>query len=337
MRAIANEAVSTDEDLIEAIASGDPEAIGALYSRYAPVVLRMAVQALDRSAAEDIVQDVFVAVWKNAHSFDPTRGPARPWLLQIAHYRIANELRRRSRRPQTLGDPDGERLVSLPDPGPDQSEQAWLAYKRETLARALEKLPPPQRQALGLAYFAELSHDQIARILELPLGTAKSRIRAGLRNLRVLLAPIALVLAALAVLTGLAIRLRTEQRRLAQNDRALTMLTASDSQALRLTAAPGAPPATHAVYRFRPGGAIAVLTFSSFPPAPAGRLYQAWAHVNGRWISLGSATPNASGRARLIAEGSEFGTRPDALLVTLEPERGSAQPKGPDIVLWRER
>src|SRR5262249_46857821 len=160
-----------------------------------------------------IVQDVFVAIWKNARSFDPSRGPARPWLLQIAHYRIANELRRRSRRPQTLADPDGERLASLPDPGPDQSEEAWLAYKRENLARALEKLPPPQRQALGLAYFAELSHDQIARILELPLGTAKSRIRAGVRNLRVLLAPLALLLAALAVLTGLAMRLRTEQRR----------------------------------------------------------------------------------------------------------------------------
>jgi RNA polymerase sigma-70 factor (ECF subfamily) len=335
MPLIADEAISTDEELIQSIASGRQEAVGPLYSRYAPTVLGMAAQALDRATAEEIVQDVFLAVWKNARSFDPARGRARPWLLQIAHYRIANELRRRRRRPQTLADPDGERLRSLPDLMPDQSEEAWESYKREALARALEKLPPPQRQALGLAYFAELSHDQIARILELPLGTAKSRIRAGLRNLRGLLAPLALLLALLAILTGVAVRLRSEQQRLAQSSRALTMLTASDSQALRLTATESAPAATHAVFRFRPGGSIAVLTFSNFPQAPAGRTYQAWALTRGHWISIGTARPDAAGRARLIAEGADFGNRPEIVRVTLEPERGSSTPTGPDIVLWR--
>src|ERR1700737_652076 len=335
MPLIADEAVSTEEELIQSIASGRQEAVGPLYSRYAPTVLGMAAQAVDRATAEEIVQDVFVAVWKNARSFDPARGPVRPWLLQIAHYRIANELRRRRRRPQIVPDPDSERVSSLPDPVPDQSEETWVAYKREALARALEQLPPPQRQALGLAYFAELSHDQIARILELPLGTAKSRIRAGLRNLRVLLAPLALLLAALAILAGLAVQLRSEQQRLAQSSRALTMLTASDAQALRLTAAPSVPPAAHAVFRFRPGSPIAVLTFSNFPPAPAGRTYQAWALARGRWISLGTATPDSGGRARLVAEGAEFGSQPDGVRVTLEPEPGSPTPTGPDIVLWR--
>ncbi len=165
---------------MRALASGREDAIGPIYSRYAPIVFGMASQALDRPTAEEIVQDVFVAVWKNAASFDPARGPVRPWLLQIAHYRIANELRSRSRRPKAEADPEGERLAGLPDPAPDQMEITWTEYRRAALRRALEELPPPQRQALGLAFFEDLSHGEIASVLELPLGTAKSRVRAGL-------------------------------------------------------------------------------------------------------------------------------------------------------------
>ncbi len=169
----------TDEALMSELASGQQDAIGLLYARYAPTILGMAAQALGRPAGEDIVQDVFVAVWKNAASYDPNRGPVRPWLLQIAHFRIANELRRKSRRPQIQADPDGERLASIPEPGPGQSEEVWNAYRSSALRSALEELPPPQRQALGLAFFEQLSHDEIASALKLPLGTAKSRIRAG--------------------------------------------------------------------------------------------------------------------------------------------------------------
>ena len=334
MRAIADEAVSSDEELMRSAASGSAEAIAALYARYAPRILAMAVQALDRATAEEVVQDVFVSVWKNARAFDPKRGPLRPWLFQIAHHRIANELRRRRRRPQIEDDPEGERLASLPDPGADPSRETWEAYRREALGRALEKLPPPQRQALGLAYFQELSHEQIASVLELPLGTAKSRVRAGLRNLRVLLASAAVLLAAVALWIGLDPRLRRERQRLAQSERALTMLTASDSQSLRLTAAEGVPAATHAVFRFRPGGGIAVLTFSNFAPPPAGKAYQAWALSGGRWVSLGTAAPDAAGRARLIAEGREFDLRPDSVRVTVEPIAGSPSPAGTDVVRW---
>jgi len=77
------------------------------------------------------------------------------------------------------------------------------------------------------------------------------------------------------------------------------------------------------------------LTFSNFAPAPAGGTYQAWALSGGRWISLGTAAPDTTGRARLIAEGSAFNSRPDAVRVTVEPMSGSRKPTGPDVVLWR--
>jgi RNA polymerase sigma-70 factor (ECF subfamily) len=327
----------SDEELLQALASGREEAVGPLYSRYAPIVFGMAAQALDRPTAEEIVQDVFVAVWKNAASFEPARGPVRPWLLQIAHYRIANELRRRSRRPKAQADPDGEHLARLADPAPDQAEITWTEYRRAALRRALEELPPPQRQALGLAFFEDLSHGEIAAVLDLPLGTAKSRVRAGLLALRGKLAPLVAVLALLALLVGVTIEMRDRRRALAlaSDERALAMLTSSDAQALRLTAVAGTNPETHGVYRFRPGATTAVITLSSFPPAPSGHAYQAWALSGGRWTSVGLARPDAAGRARLIAEGPAFAVRPEALQVTVEPESGSLSPSGPAVIAWR--
>jgi RNA polymerase sigma-70 factor (ECF subfamily) len=324
----------SDETLMSNLVSGQQDAIGLLYARYAPTILGMAAQALGRATAEDIVQEVFLAVWKNAPTYDSKRGPVRPWLLQIAHFRIANELRRKSRRPQIQADPEGERLASLPEPGPGQSEEVWNAYRHSALRRALEELPPPQRQALGLAFFEQLSHDEIASALKLPLGTAKSRIRAGLRTLRLRHAPLIAALAGIAILGVFALRFLSGRTDLARDERALTMLTSSDSEALRMTA-PGAPDSRiHGVYRHRPGSPIAVFTLSNFPPAPAGRVYRAWALHGGAWVSLGDARPDSSGHARRIAEHPALASRPDGLEVTLEPETGATAPGGPILIAW---
>lgn len=324
----------SDEALMSDLASGQQDAIGLLYARYAPTILGMAAQALGRPTAEDIVQDVFLAVWKSVPTYDPKRGPVRPWLLQIAHYRIANELRRKRRRPRIQADQEGERLASLPEPGPGQSEEVWNAYRHSALRRALEELPPPQRQALGLAFFEQLSHDEIASALKLPLGTAKSRIRAGLRSLRLRLAPLIAALAGIAILGAFALRFFSARTELARDERALTMLTSSDSEALRLTA-PDAPESRiHGVYRHRPGSQISVLTISNFPPAPGGRVYRAWALRGGVWVSLGDARPDSSGHARRIAEHPALASRPDRLEVRLEPEVGGAAPSGPILIAW---
>jgi RNA polymerase sigma-70 factor (ECF subfamily) len=324
----------TDEDFLRAVASGSEEGIGALYSRYAPIVFGMAAQAVDRATAEEIVQDVFVAVWRGASSFDPRKGPARAWLLQIAHYRIANELRRRSRRPRIAEDPGDEEAARFPDPSPDQTEEAWSAHRRQILERALEQLPPPQRQALGLAFFSELSHGEVARALGLPLGTVKSRVRSGLAQMRAKLAPLAAALLLLLVAVGLTARLAARREQLARDERALTMLTSSDAVSIRLAAASGQDPAAHATYRFRPGSPIAVVTYSKFPAAAPGEVDRAWASFDGRWVLLGEAVPDASGHARLLAESQPLAQSPERLVVAAERGGAGAGPGGVPIASW---
>src|SRR3989454_4972025 len=200
----------TDEELMERLAAGAQEALGPLYSRYARLIFHLAVRTLDRPAAEEIVQDVFLAVWRRAAAFDPTRGTFRPWVLQIAHFRILNELRRRSRQPQLEPDPDDLHLASLPDDSPEPTEATWRASLRVTLQAAMADLPVPQRQALGLAFGEDLTHEQVAAELNLPLGTAKTRIRTGLQNLRSKLAPRMAVLALVGFLAFLGVRYQAE-------------------------------------------------------------------------------------------------------------------------------
>src|SRR5437773_5780162 len=109
-----------DEELMRQVAEGSAEALGLLHRRFARLIFRLAVQTLDRAAAEDLVQDVFLVVWRNAGRFDPERGTVRAWILQIAHFRLLNELRRRSRQPDVVPDLNGFMLEAMPaaDPGP---------------------------------------------------------------------------------------------------------------------------------------------------------------------------------------------------------------------------
>ena len=172
-----------------AVAAGRQEALEQLYGRYRSVVLNMAARTLERGAAEEITQDVFLSVWRHAFVFAAERGSFRSWIQQIARYRILNELRRRGRRPQLEADPDGLLLANLPDSDPDVEEIACREALRQVMQSALTELSPPQREAVGLALFQDLTHAQVAAELGIPLGTAKTRIRAGLQKLRCRLSP----------------------------------------------------------------------------------------------------------------------------------------------------
>ena len=325
---------SGDDELMREIAGGSAEALGMLHRRFAPLILRIAVHTLDRAAAEDLVQDVFVAVWRNAGRFDPERGTARSWILQIAHFRLLNELRRRSRQPQIVPDPEGLVLSGFPANDPEPAETAWQQDRRAVLKSALEELPPPQREALALAFLEDMTHEQVAAELGVPLGTAKTRIRSGVQRLRSTLGPQWAALAALCLLAALGIRYQSEHATMARYDRALSMVTASDSVNLRLAPVAGTPEETHARYRARPGVAIAVVTFSKFPPAPAGQTYQTWVRHGATWTSLGTVETDAGGSARLIAEDPALAVLPDGLEVTLEARTGSAAPSGRVVVAW---
>src|SRR5215831_20564653 len=225
----SREDVPRDEDLMRQIAGGSAEALGTLHRRFARLVFGLAVATLDRATAEDLVQDVFLAVWRSARQFDPERGTVRAWLLQIAHFRILNELRRRSRQPEILPDADGLVLAGIPagDPGP--AEATWQEHRRAVLSSALDELPAAQRQALGLAFLDDLTHEEVAAELGVPLGTAKTRIRAGLQKLRGSLAPYGAALVALTLLIALGVRYGSERETVARYDRTVSMLTASDS------------------------------------------------------------------------------------------------------------
>jgi RNA polymerase sigma factor (sigma-70 family) len=326
---------ASDAELMRRVASGSESALGALYGRFARPVFVLAAQALDRAAAEDIVQDVFLAVWRKANGFDPDRGTVRAWLLQIAHHRVLNELRRRSRQPELEPDADGRLLgeIAARDPGP--AERIFAKCRRDVLASALDELSDAQREALGLAYFDDLTHEQVARRLDLPLGTAKTRIRTGLQKLRTTLVLRVATFAALGLLLALGIRSRRMETVLARQDRALSMVTASDSVTLRLgPAAPGVPEATHARYRGRSGSETVVVTFSSFPPLATSETYQVWVRHGPVWTSIGTVRADAAGSARLIAEAAALAALPEAVMVTIEPAAGSAAPGQRVVVAW---
>jgi RNA polymerase sigma-70 factor (ECF subfamily) len=330
---------TSDAELMRQLAAGRPEAIGPLHARYASLIHGVAARSLDPSTAEEISQEVFLAVWRHAASFDPSRGAFRAWVLQITRTSVLNELRRRGRRPQVTAQANGSDGEQFPDPGPDPAESAWREHRRAIARRAVEALPSPQREALSLAFLEDMSQEQVAAFLKVPLGTTKSRIRSGLKALRGRLAPLisaGLILVGLITFAGY--REHVHQTALGRQGRALALVTSSDVVPRRLGPAPGINPQAHGNYRGRSGVDLAVLTLSYLAPAPRGYEYRAWASHGGRWTLLGRPQLNNDGRSLIIAEGRELATLPDQVLVTLEPVENRAlpgsAPSGPPVVSW---
>jgi RNA polymerase sigma-70 factor, ECF subfamily len=167
-----------DEVLVRRVAqSGDERALSELYDRYAGLIYGAGVRYLgDRSVAEDLVQDVFTAVWRGAAGFDPSRASFATWVYRITRNRATDLIRRRRARVRTVG---GEARLELgeDDPAGDLS-------RNFDVASALSRLSPIHREVLTLAYFHGLSQSEIARRTNTPLGTVKSRTTAALRAMR---------------------------------------------------------------------------------------------------------------------------------------------------------
>jgi RNA polymerase sigma-70 factor (ECF subfamily) len=176
---------STDEELIERLASGELAALDMLYTRYARPVFSLALRILGDSAdAEEVAQDVFERVWRHAPTYDAERGRFGTWLLSMTHHVAIDRVRKRQRRPQQVVAEAGEWTTTDPPSGQDVPESVLRNLQAEQVRRALHSLPSAQQQAIELAYFGGLSHLEIAAVLGDPLGTVKARIRRGMDRLR---------------------------------------------------------------------------------------------------------------------------------------------------------
>lgn len=158
---------------------GDDAALTDVYDQYSSFVYGLAARVIgDHRAAEDVTQDVFVSIWERPETFDPSRGSLRTWLGTLAHRRAVDYVRReeaRRRRSQR----EAARSVSAPD----VDEMAMALVTAEKVREALEVLPPEQRDAIQLAYFGGKTYREVGLALEIPEGTAKSRLRLGLRRI----------------------------------------------------------------------------------------------------------------------------------------------------------
>jgi RNA polymerase sigma-70 factor (ECF subfamily) len=172
-----------DAELLARLEARDPSALEQLYDRYAGYALAAAQRILrDRAEAEEVVQDVFLQLWRSRVRYDERRGRFRSWLFVLARNRALDRLRQRGSRPR--GEPPTGREVA---PGAD-AEQRVLAGERERrVLQALAALPAGQREAIELSFYRGLSHSEIALQLAEPIGTVKSRMHRAMLTLREIL------------------------------------------------------------------------------------------------------------------------------------------------------
>ena len=161
------------------LAATDESALTEVYDQYASFVYGLALRVIgDARAAEDVSQDVFVALWERPDAFDPERGSLRTWLGTLAHRRAVDYVRREEAR-RRRSERDAARRSTVPD----VEEIAVALVTAERVRDALDLLPDEQRRAIQLAYFGGKTYRQVAEVLGIPEGTAKSRLRLGLHRI----------------------------------------------------------------------------------------------------------------------------------------------------------
>jgi RNA polymerase sigma-70 factor (ECF subfamily) len=172
-----------DRDLIDRVSGGDHAAFSELYRRYSPSAFGLANRILgDQTMAEEVLQEVFLSVWRRAGAFDPARGSVRSWLFAQIHHRSVDVVRREeAERRRSRGTVEPE---ATEEDVEDVIEESWLSARRENVKSALTSLPPEQRQVIELAYYNGLTQTQVADAMGVPLGTVKSRTLAAMRRLR---------------------------------------------------------------------------------------------------------------------------------------------------------
>jgi RNA polymerase sigma factor (sigma-70 family) len=172
-----------DGQLVELVAQQDAGALEALYDRYGRAAYSLARRILtEETLAQDVVQEVFLSLWRDARRFDAGRGTVATYLLSMTHHRAVDVVRREEnlRRWRT----SDEGLELAPDPKARVEDEVEASERRTEVRAALKDLPEPQRQALLLAYFGGYTQREVAALVGIPLGTVKTRMAAGMRKMK---------------------------------------------------------------------------------------------------------------------------------------------------------
>jgi RNA polymerase sigma-70 factor, ECF subfamily len=183
----AGESTSQESDaaILRQIVGRDPHGVELLYERYSGIAFALAYRLLgERGAAEDVVQEAFLNVWRQGATYDTRRGTVRTWLLTIIHHRAIDLMR--SARSKSSADTVIDDAMPLP-----AKEDTWTevvqGLEHERVQQAMATLPPEQRQVVDLAYYGGFTQTEIAQRVGIPLGTVKGRMRLALDKLRDLL------------------------------------------------------------------------------------------------------------------------------------------------------
>ena len=172
-------------ELLAAMARGDKQALAGLYDQLSGPLYSLAYRMLgDTGEAQDLVQDIFLQVWRSAATYEPGRGSVFTWMATLTRNRAIDRIRMRKRRSELLANAAPELQPSALGGEADSAGSLWLREKSAAVRAALADLAPDQQQAIELAYFSGLTQQEIAAKLSEPLGTIKARIRRGLLRLK---------------------------------------------------------------------------------------------------------------------------------------------------------
>jgi RNA polymerase sigma-70 factor (ECF subfamily) len=176
---------SADAALVRRIRAGDRDAIDELYERFRRPAFALARRILaDDTLAEDVLQDVFLTVWRDPAAFDSGRGTFSSWLLAMVHHKAVDAVRREESQRRRQGRAGDELALEVPMAARDVEDEAWTRVVSAQVRVALGVLPAPQREALTLAYYGGYTQREVAALTGAPLGTVKTRMLAGMRRLK---------------------------------------------------------------------------------------------------------------------------------------------------------
>jgi RNA polymerase sigma-70 factor, ECF subfamily len=175
-----------DEDLMPLVHDGDARAFEVVFDRHVDAAFSLAYRMCGRrGAAEDVVQEAFLSLWRSGARYDPARGSVRSWILGVVRNRTIDSFRRETVR--TGRDIQADETVANLPAADDVAAEAERRADAGQVRTALRDLPDDQRRVIELAYFGGFTHSQIAEMLQLPAGTVKGRMRLGLMKLRIAL------------------------------------------------------------------------------------------------------------------------------------------------------